>query len=277
MWDRVGVMSRHDGSDLRIDELRLPKLPRDQRSEATRDDPLMNVSPPDIADHSISTFHNLMRGFDSMVISDARDELRLHLTAEYVMIRALIEAACTALWVLGPDDSDERITRSMRLRHNELAFAKKLTKVYNDHTDTDLVDEDATKAQMDFVNGQLADLKVMARAAGRSWSSIAKNVAPSEIVTDAGEYVSELGPAMAFWYWSTASSIAHAEQGNTRQLADLRFVGVDVRNSPIAHAEPSAASIWKHLEAALQMVNSAHRLWNRRAGEASASRSDDSR
>ena len=132
MWDRDGVMSRHDGSDLRGDELRLPKLPRDQRSEATRDDPLIHVSPSDVADHAILTFHNLMRGLDSMVISDGRDKMRLHLSAEYVMIRALIEAASTVLWVLGPDSSDERITRSMRVRHKELAFTKKLTKVYSD-------------------------------------------------------------------------------------------------------------------------------------------------
>lgn len=265
MWDREGVMSRHDGSDLRNDELRLPKLPRGQRSDATRDDPLIHVSPSDIANHAILTFHNLMRGFDSMVVSDARDEMRLHLSAEYVMIRALIEAACTAVWVLGPDESDERITRSMRLRRNELAFAKRLTKVYNEQAE--LVDDDATAAQMAFVNGQLQDLKVMARTAGRSWSAVEKNLSPSDIVLGAGEYVADLGPAMTFWYWSTASSIAHAELGNMHQLADMRFIGVDVRDAPIVNAEPSAASIWKHFEAVLHMINSAHALWNKRAGE----------
>jgi len=265
MWDRDGVMSRHDGSDLRNDERRLPRLPRDKRSAATLNDPLTHTTPSEVADHAILTFHNLMRGFDSMVMSDDRQELRLHLTAEFVMIRALIEAAGTAVWVLGPTGSDERITRSMRLRHSELNFAKRLTKQYNEHAE--YVDDSATKAQMDFVNGQIADLKVMARAAGISWSAVSKDIGPAAVAAGAGEYVPELGKAMAFWYWSTASSVAHAEQGNTRELADLKFIGIDARDSPIAYAEPSAATIWKHLEAAIHMVNNAHRLWNLRAGE----------
>lgn len=263
MWAREGVMSRKDGSDLRHDELRLPKLSVERRSEATREDPLTHTSPAQLADHAILTFHNLMRGLDSMMVSDDRETIRLHMSAEFVMIRALIEAAAAAVWLLGPSDSDERITRSMRLRFTELDFAKRLTKDYNLLEEP--ADEEATKAQMDFINGQIADLRLTARDAGISWSSVSKLVGPAKIVQGAADFVPELGPAMAHWYWSTASSIAHAEQGNMSQLADLKFIGVDVRDSPIAHAEPSALSIWKHLEAALTMVRRAHELWNMRA------------
>lgn len=263
MWNREGVMSREDGSDLRLDELRLPKLSVERRSETTRDDPLTHTSPGQLADHAILTFHNLMRGLDSMMVSDDRETVRLHLSAEFVMIRALIEAAASAVWLLGPPDSDERITRSMRMRFTELDFSKRLTKDYNALAES--VDEVATKEQMAFVNGQIADLRQTARDAGISWSSVSKLVGPSKIVQGAAHYVPELGPAMAHWYWSTASSIAHAEPSNMSQLADLKFIGVDVRNAPVAHAEPSAASIWKHLEAALTLISRAHELWNMRA------------
>lgn len=263
MWDRDGIMSREDGSDLRKDELRVPKLAFDRRSEATQDDPLTHVSPGQLADHAILTFHNLMRGLDSMMVSDDRETIRLHLSAEFVMIRALIEAASSAVWLLGPPSSDERITRSMRLRFTELDFSKKLTKEYNHLAAS--IDEGATAAQVEFVNGQLADLRQTARDAGISWSSVSKLIGLAKIVQGAAEYIPELSPAMAHWYWSTASSIAHAEQANMNQLADLKFVGVDVRDSPVAHAEPSAVSIWKHLEAALAMIACAHALWNARA------------
>lgn len=263
MWDRDGVMSREDGSDLRGDELRLPKLPLDGRSEATRNDPLTHTSPGELADHAILTFHNLMRGLDSLMVSDDRETIRLHLSAEFVMIRALIEAAASAVWLLGPNSSDERITRSMRLRFTELDYSKKLTKDYSRLAG--LTDDESTAAQVDFVNGQLSDLRQIARNAGISWPSVSKLVGPAKIVQEAAEDVPGLGPAMAYWYWSTASSIAHAEQANMSQLADLRFIGVDVRNAPVAHAEPSAASIWKHLEAALTLIGRAHELWNMRA------------
>lgn len=263
MWDRDGVMSREDGSDLRGDELRLPKLSLDRRSEATRLDPLTHTSPGQLADHAILTFHNLMRGLDSLMISDDRETIRLHLSAEFVMIRALIEAAASAVWLLGPNSSDVRITRSMRLRFTEIDFSKRLATEYQRLANS--TDDDATAAQVDFVNGQLADLRRTARDAGISWSSVSKLIGPAKIVQEAAEDVPDLGPAMAYWYWSTASSIAHAEHANMSQLADLKFIGVDFRNTPIAHAEPSAASIWKHLEAALTLVARAHELWNMRA------------
>jgi len=48
-------------------------------------------------------------------------------------------------------------------------------------------------------------------------------------------------------------------------FADMKFSGVDVRDEPIAHLEPSAVTIWKHLEVAHLVISVAHALWNRRA------------
>ena len=76
MGDRDGVMSRPDGSQLRYDELRVPKLLVEDRSIQTREDPPRNVSSAHQADHAIQTYHNLMRGFDEMVVSDDRETLR---------------------------------------------------------------------------------------------------------------------------------------------------------------------------------------------------------
>ncbi len=264
MGDRsVGIMSRHDGSDLRGDELRVPKLPRERRSRATQNDPLTHVAPSELADHAIGTFHNLMRAFDSMVVNDERTEMRLHLSAEFVLIRALIEAATTALWLLGPDDSDERILRALRLRYDELLHSRNLTTVYNKYAD--IADDDAAQAQEAFISGQIDDLAEVARSADIAWAEVKKRPGPKLIALEAGEFAPELGPAMTFWYWSTASSIAHAEPANLYLLADLRFIGVDVRDQPVAHAEPSGAAIWKHLEASILLIRHAHRFWNLRS------------
>ncbi|WP_100812234.1 hypothetical protein [Microbacterium sp. BR1] len=261
MHDRDGVMSREDGSDLRGDELRLPKLPATERSVATKNDPLLHVTPAQQADHAILTFHNLMRGFDSMVVNDNRDELRLHLSAEFVMIRALYETAAAALWVLGPDSSDERITHSLRLRFGELTHSRKLTIKYAELAD----DDTGLQAQEDFVAGQLEDLTQMASQAGLDARTVRKAITPGNLVIEAGQYVDELSPALTYWYWSTASSIAHAEPSTINLLADMQFIGVDVRDQPIAHVEPSAVAIWNHLDVAHKMISQAHELWNRRA------------
>lgn len=263
MHGREGVMSRHDGSELRSDELRLPKLPIEERSEETKSDPLMHVTPPQQADHAILSYHNLMWGFDSMVVSEDRESLRLHLSAEFVMIRALIEAASLAVWILGPDDSDTRITRSLRFRYSELRYSKKLAVEFAKMTGGET--EEAAESQSKFVSGQIHDLRAMALRAGISWGKAKELVSPSLIAKEAGAYVPELGSALTFWYWSTASSIAHVEPANMQQLADIRFIGVDVRDQPIAHVDPSAVAIWNHLKVAHTLITVAHQLWNERA------------
>lgn len=50
-----------------------------------------------------------------------------------------------------------------------------------------------------------------------------------------------------------------------RELADMTFIGVDVRDQPVAQVEPSAVAIWNHLKVAHDIIAVAHALWNRRA------------
>lgn len=265
MDGRDGVMSRVDGSDLRNDELRLPKLTLAERSSATKQDPLWHVTPSHQADHAILTFHNLMYGLDSMVLSDDRSRMRLHLSAEFVIIRALIEAASTAVWVLGPDDSDDRITHALRLRHNEIAYSRRLAIKFAELAGPG--HEHALAAQEEFVDGQLQDLATMASKAGIDVSKATKPVAPGTIASESGTYVNGLSPALTYWYWSTASSVAHGEIANTSELADMKYIGVDVRDQPVAHIEPSAVSIWNHLKVAHELISEAHQLWNMRAAK----------
>lgn len=263
MGDRDGVMSRPDGSQLRHDELRVPKLPVKDRSVHTREEPPHNVSSAHLADHAIQNYHNLMRGFDEMVVSDDRESLRVHLSAEFVMIRALIEAASLAVWILGPEDSDTRVARAMRFRHTELNFSKKLAIKF-----ADLIGggaENEADAQVQFVDGQIQDLRLIANRAEIAWGKVRPSANPGLIAEEAGNYVAGLGPALTYWYWSTASSIAHGEPDNISQLSDMKFIGVDVRNEPVAHMEPSLVAIWNHLKAAHAIIETAHMLWNKRA------------
>lgn len=264
MWDREGVMAREDGSALREDELRVPTLPKEERSAATQDDALSYVSPGMRADYAIGTYHNLMYGLDAMLLSDDRKELRLHLAAPYVHIRALIEAATTALWILGPTSSDARLMNTLRLRRDELDFSLRLAKGYARHAG----DDDARAAmeeQAKFVNGQLADLETLTRRAGLSYKSVEKSASPGYVAAEGGAFAPTVGKALAFWYWSTASSIAHGEPNNINMLADMTLLGVDHRDQPVAHVEPSAVSVWNHLSVAHELITRAHALWNSRS------------
>lgn len=263
MANRSGVMSREDGSDLRGDELRTPELNNSRRSAETQGQPLEFLTVPDQADHAIVAFHNLMNGLDAMMINDARDELLLHLTAEFVMIRALIEAATTALWLLGPQDSDTRVARALRLRHDELIHSLHLAKNYSTFAGT--LGGEEYRAQEGFVKAQITDLETVAADAKVPWSTVKKSLTPSAIANEGGAFVPELGGPLTYWYWSTASSLAHGEPSNLRGLSDMKLIGVDHRNRPVAHVEPSAVSIYRHLKVALQLISKAHQLWNDRA------------
>jgi hypothetical protein len=263
MSGRTGIMSRNDGSDLRRDELRVPELSEDRRSSRTRDYPPEHVTAPSRADHAIGVYHNLMIAFDSMVMNESRDALRLHLTAEFVMIRALLETATTALWILGPDDSDTRVTRALRLRYDELKHSNNLAKNFANYSG-DLEAEDYL-TQKAFVDGQIEDLKVLAADMSVSVSRVTKDLTPSTIASEAGVYVPGLGGPLTYWFWSTASSLAHGEPANMRLLSDIKLIGVDVRDNLVGHVEPSAANIFLHLKASHDLISKAHELWNRRA------------
>ena len=263
MGDRDGVMSRPDGSQLRHDELRVPALPIEDRSAPTREEPPRKVSSAHQADHAIQNYHNLMRGFDEMVVSDDRQSLRIHLSAEFVMIRALIEAASIAVWILGPDNSDTRVARALRFRHTELNFSKKLALKFATLNGQGV--ESEVSAQEEFVDGQIQDLRLVADRAGIPWGHVKSSANPGLIAEEAGSYVPGLSSALTYWYWSTASSIAHGEPDNMSQLSDVKFIGVDVRDEPIAHMEPSLVTIWSHLNVAHTIIETAHALWNKRA------------
>lgn len=263
MANRDGVMARNDGSDLRVDELRVPKLEKERRSSQTRDHPPEHVTAPEQADHAIGLYHNLMTGLDAMMVDDDRTGLQLHLTSEYVVIRALIEAATTALWILGPDNSDTRVERALRLRHDELMYSKNLAKNYARYSHA--LDGDEYREQEKYVTGQVIDLKTLTVDAGLDFTKVAAKLSPSTIAAEGGVYVPELGGAMTYWYWSTASSLAHGEPSTMRTLSDMKLIGVDHRNALIAHVEPSAMSILQHLEAAHALITKAHQLWNERA------------
>lgn len=237
MGGREGIMSRNDGSELRGDELRVPPLPEARRSLHTKEHPLEHVTAPEQADHAIGMYHNLMIALDAMVMHDGRNRMRLHLTAEYVMIRALLEAASTALWILGPDDSDTRVTRALRLRHDELKHSMNLARTFARHSNT--LQDSEFLSQQDYVNGQIEDLQTMAADAGLDPSTVTKNVTPSVIAVESGVYVPDLGGPLTYWYWSTASSLAHGEPANMRTLSDTKLIGVDHRNNPVGHVEPS--------------------------------------
>lgn len=45
----------------------------------------------------------------------------------------------------------------------------------------------------------------------------------------------------------------------------MTFIGVDVRDEPVAQVDPSAVAIWNHLKVAHDIITVAHALWNHRA------------
>lgn len=264
MWERSGIMPRADGSALRADELRVPTLPKMERTQVTQEDALSYLSSAMRADYALGHFENLMRALDAMLLNEDRTELRLHLAAPYVHIRALIEAATTALWILGPENSDDRVTHALRLRYDELTFSHRLAEKYATYAG----DDDSLKARdahVEFVSGQLQDLKTVTEKAGLSFKHVQEGAAPSLVAAEGGAFAPDVGKATAYWYWSTASSIAHGEPNNINMLADMKLVGVDERDAPVAHIDPSAVNVWLHLNVAYELVRAAHKLWNQRA------------
>lgn len=102
------------------------------------------------------------------------------------MIRALIEAASLAVWILGPEDSDMRVARAMSFDIRN-STSPKIGDYSPNWTALSLRKE--ANAQEEFVNGQIQDLRLIADRAGISWGQVKRSANPGLIAEEAGSFV----------------------------------------------------------------------------------------
>jgi hypothetical protein len=139
--------------------------------------------------HAVDHLHCLRA-----LIADAQ---LLNMYAPYTLVRAALENASAAVWLLAPASRTDRITRRLRLATLDLRSADKVATVMGTRMNPALAD-------------RLDELTAIARVAGVAEADALRRLGYEEIVRDAGP-VLDIGTVLPVVIWRACSGISHGD------------------------------------------------------------------
>ena len=197
----LSVLDILDGWLARIDPT--ANRPQPQRSSALgADDDLLN---PYHLSHA--AWHSLSHAIDHLhcLRSLLREAQVIHMYAPYSLVRAALENACAAVWMLQPPRRPDRIERRLRFAMTDIRNgeeAKRLTGQVGSRSEQDRIDQ----------------LRDIATRAGVPEPALKRRVAYSEIVEAAGS-IGGANSAALVVCWKLCSGMAHGDYWTTFSAA----------------------------------------------------------
>ncbi|ASR55639.1 MULTISPECIES: hypothetical protein [Cellulomonas] len=82
-----------------------------------------------VLSHGVALAHGVAMDHLEAIRGTIQDAQRTHPWAEHTLARAALESACTALWLIGPDDPAERRHRRVRQLYNNSDEGRKASKL----------------------------------------------------------------------------------------------------------------------------------------------------
>ncbi|WP_206797021.1 hypothetical protein [Amycolatopsis sp. MtRt-6] len=190
----------------------------------------------------------------SLLISTGRV---VHMNAQFTLLRAALENAATAVFMLGPDDSQERIFRALRIAWSD---------VVDQHNLLDNVNQPPRKS----LAAHKTELQNLAKAQGMTKADVAKIAARalsySMIVKTAGAeaFGDKVGP-LALTIWMVNSGSAHGKQWEAITKIDrANLVATD--DVTVSQGQVTAGSTQLRLSAVMarRMIERAWALYDQR-------------
>jgi hypothetical protein len=148
---------------------------------------------------SWGAWHSLSHAVDHLhcLRSVIRDASILHIYAPYTLVRAALENAAAAVWVLHPASRDERVMRRLRLAASDLRNGSAVAEVVGTSLPRSL-DE------------RLDDLRRIARRDGLDERKAVRGASYQEIVKAIGDEGAAAGK-LPLLIWKACSAVAHGD------------------------------------------------------------------
>ncbi|MEU8001523.1 hypothetical protein AB0B66_10220 [Catellatospora sp. NPDC049111] len=131
------------------------------------------------------------------------------LSGQYTLLRAVIENACTALWLLESPSQSDRVLRRLELAANDIR---------NDELYRALINRPGRKTKEQL----LAEVRTIANAAVPAHRSKFEKLGYKEIVSVGGA-ASTIGGDRAVFLWRSCSGLAHGDGGALLHASDHEF------------------------------------------------------
>jgi hypothetical protein len=156
---------------------------------------------------SHAAWHALSHAVDPLhcLRSVLRDAHTIHMYAPYALVRAALENASAAVWLLHPSSRTERITRRLRLCALDVRSGERALRRIGG-------------SRLRPENERLDELRAIAAHAGADAGAAVRRVTYGEVVEEAGAALASGSPATAF-VWSLCSGITHGDFWTTINAA----------------------------------------------------------
>lgn len=189
-----------------------------------------------------------------------RREVLIHTHAQFTLIRAGLENAARAVWLLRPKDRATRITRRLAMQRSETVQSYKMRGLLSDpgrRTKEEALRElNTLLAAALGVTEDEAEQKL--KRYPTSYKDMVRDAAPeAELQADAAELV-----------WSACSAIAHGDTHGTLSVLDKEVsAGRSVKGHDIALARVtgSVSGLFWSMLVAERLLNTGYKLYRQRA------------
>ncbi|MCU1412440.1 MAG: hypothetical protein JWR04_3147 [Rhodoglobus sp.] len=207
-----------------------------------------------------SAVDHMLAWHDKCITQDDPPEVRLSAYADYTLLRPAIESLANVVWMVSPDESRERVLRSLKFTNIELQHGKKLVAAL------------AAAGTPDVEMGMLFEraeprLIAAATAAGLDPDAVLsarRIVDETKILRTIGALVG--GPTYeTLKHWARASAHAHSQVLTTLLLATRETRSDD--HGEYLYAEVDTALLADTCALLLQLMNVAVDFLNRRGYE----------
>lgn len=141
---------------------------------------------------------------DKLAGSGVKDTYSLNLYADYTLFRPVLESLASAIWMLGPDEREQRIKNALKVAATEL----RLTKMYTDALRRAGTPDEGSEENTALLEGAIRFTSASTGAdASKTLSFV---IDPSELPRKAQRFVGGRGQDF-YRYWAMCSAHAHAQ------------------------------------------------------------------
>jgi hypothetical protein len=178
-------------------------------------------------------------------------EARLHTHAQFTLVRAALENASHAVWLL---ESDDREVRRLRRLQQEWAESRQFDEVNRE-----------IGAPITGKDSRFAQLSPVARQAGVGPEKIKKTPDYTTIMRAAGRHIAA-GPAMTVVIWKACSSLAHGEARGQLIYLTKEVLGQSSPGAALVRVTSNVLLLTAGVVAAVAMTKMALDFYAKRSG-----------
>lgn len=184
--------------------------------------------------------------------------LTFRLYGQFPLVRAMIENASTALWLLSPHGRGERLLRRLQLEDDDIRKEESMRQLASQE-DPSVGEERLAK--------RLGELRVEATSVGVGPGVRLRKPRYDDVVRAAGDVTDGLGGDLAVAFWKACSAIAHGDRWPLKYFPTREPLVSRVPGISAFKLTPKVDALYSAVLAGYVLIDRTIGIWNMRFGQ----------